>query len=58
MHDDSAVVEKDVALIREMEKNNELFEYEHNKILFKSASRVFDDENPATMTTSTRTDIY
>ena len=58
MHDDSSVVEKDVARIREMEKKNELFNYEHNQILFKSASRVFDEDAPASTTTSNRTDIY
>jgi hypothetical protein len=57
MHPDQSVVEKDVARIREMEKENQLFEYETGKVLFKSASMMFD-EDATTISSSTRQDIY
>ena len=59
MHHDPAVVEKDVARIREMEKENQLFEYETGNVLFKSASMVFDEDlNATTISSNTRLDIY
>jgi len=57
MHPDESVVEKDVARIREMEKENQLFEYETGKVLLKSASTMFDDGDVETIS-STRQDIY
>jgi biotin carboxylase len=38
MHKDEEVVRKDVAFIRELEKENKLFELEPSKVLFKSPS--------------------
>ena len=58
MHPDQSVVEKDVARIREMEKENQLFEYETGKVLLKSASAVFDEGDVKTISSSTRQDIY
>jgi D-alanine-D-alanine ligase-like ATP-grasp enzyme len=58
MHPDQSVVEHDVARIREMEKYNQLFEYEAAKTLFKSASRMFDDDIATLSTSTTRLDIY
>mmetsp|Transcript_1191 Transcript_1191/g.1774 ORF Transcript_1191/g.1774 Transcript_1191/m.1774 type:complete len:931 (+) Transcript_1191:55-2847(+) len=40
MHHDATVLKKDVARIREMEKNNELFEYKVTGSMFKAASKV------------------
>jgi biotin carboxylase len=58
MHEDQVVVEQDVARIRQMEKENELFEFEAGNILFKSASMVFDEGLTTTVSSSTRLDIY
>jgi biotin carboxylase len=59
-HPDQSVVEQDVARIRAMEKNNEIFEYETGKVLFKSASKhTFDQtEGSITVSATNRPDIY
>jgi biotin carboxylase len=57
MHTDQNVVEQDVARIREMEKQNTLFEYEHQNVLFKSASTMFDTTS-VNVTAAERPDIY
>lgn len=44
MHRDQKVLDKDVAFIRQMEKDNALFEYEPSKAIFKSASKPNVDE--------------
>jgi biotin carboxylase len=59
MHTDEEVVEKDVACIREMEKENKLFVYEHQNVMFKSTSTIFEGEPlPTTVTATERPDIY
>lgn len=42
MHEDPKIVEADVARIRQMEKDNKLFEYEPSFALFASPSNILD----------------
>lgn len=39
MHFDKAILDADIARVREMEKNNELFEYERSGAMFTAASQ-------------------
>jgi biotin carboxylase len=57
MHEDEAVLQRDVARIRQMETENLLFEYEHSSYLFKSASTGHLGGD-AVVSTSDRTDVY
>ena len=40
LHEDESVVLKDIATIRELEKNNELFDFEKSSVLMKAASTM------------------
>jgi len=42
MHEDPKVLESDVAFIRQMEKDNKLFEYEPSRVMFSSPSNILD----------------
>ena len=52
MHSDPAVVEQDVARIREIEKHHQMFEFANTKSLMRSASTYTET------TTTTRADLY
>ena len=54
MHEDNEILQRDVNRIRQMEKDNLLFEYESSSLLFKSAST----QNFSHVETSDRPDMY
>ena len=54
MHEDNEILQRDVNRIRQMEKDNLLFEYESSSLLFKSASA----QNFSHVETSDRPDMY
>lgn len=54
MHQDEELVRRDVARIREMEKNNELFEYETGKMLFRAPSM----REATVVTSADRPELY
>lgn len=56
MHHDQSIVEKDVARIREMEKENQLFEYESGQVLLRKYDEVGEDVT--VISSSVRQDIY
>lgn len=56
MHRDQSIVEKDVARIREMEKENQLFEYECGQVLLRKYDEVGEDVT--VISSSVRQDIY
>ena len=56
MHRDQSIVEKDVARIREMEKENQLFEYESGQVLLRKYDEVGEDVT--VISSSVRQDIY
>jgi hypothetical protein len=56
MHNDEEILRKDVNRIREMERDNLLFEYETSGSLFKSAST--HDMASAVVSNSTRQDLF
>jgi hypothetical protein len=55
MHPDAETLKKDVERIRQMERDNELFEYVSPTSLFKSPSV---SHMPMLVSTSNRTDLY
>jgi len=55
MHKDKRVLERDVNRVREMEREDQLFTYEHGMAFFKSASFV---NQVMTTTSSDRPDLY
>lgn len=54
MHQDEEVLRKDVERIREMEKNDELFEYETSQMLFRAPSA----KTVGTVVSSDRPEVY
>jgi biotin carboxylase len=55
MHEDADVVERDVRRIRQLEKENTLFEYASAKVLFSSPANNFEH---TTVSSANRPDLY
>jgi hypothetical protein len=61
MHYDPEVLENDVKYIRQMERDNKLFEYQSGKVVFSSPSNFLDGmsgNSGVVVSTSNRTDLY
>lgn len=59
IHEDPEVLRKDVEVIRQMERDNALFEYESSSILFSSPANIDDRRTqPVTVESSGRADLY
>ena len=59
MHEDPEVLKKDVERIRQMERDNALFEYENSAMIFSSPANVDDRRTHAvTVASSGRADLY
>jgi hypothetical protein len=59
MHEDPEILKRDVERVRQMERENALFEYETSTTLFTSPANVEDRRTkPVTVQNSGRADLY